>query len=396
MTMPASGRPDEPLAGLIRRGLASQLRASRRSVLLLGPRQTGKSTLIRGLGPDISINLARETEYLEFARNPGELEQRLAASTARTVFIDEVQRLPSLLNTIQALLDERPGRWRFLLTGSSARKLRRGQANLLPGRVHQYRLGPITAAEAGYALDTRQAMSTGTLPGILTDADPADRRRTLASYAATYVREEVQAEALARNLEGFSRFIFVAAAAASSFLDLSHLSRDAGVPRQSAVRYFEVLEDTLLVLRAEAFTRSARRRLVLHPRTFFFDNGVLNGLLGGFDVTADRSGSLFENLLAGQLVHSAHARGEELRLSTYRTANGAEVDFIAEYGGTLWAIEAKASANVGRTDLAGLHSFAEFYGRPHRSVVATTGGTPRKVDGVDVLPWQDLLREMGL
>jgi predicted AAA+ superfamily ATPase len=391
-TKPATGPPD----GLIARRLTPRIRSSRRSVLLLGPRQTGKSTLIRGLEPDLTINLARETEYLAFARNPGELEQRLAASTARTVFIDEVQRLPSLLNTIQALLDERPGRWRFLLTGSSARKLRRGRANLLPGRVHQYRLGPITSAEAGYALDTRAALSTGTLPAMLTERDVAERRRTLASYAATYVREEVQAEALTRNLEGFSRFIFLAAAAASSFLDLSRLAREAGVPRQSVVRYFEVLEDTLLVLRAEAFSRSVRRRLVLHPRTFFFDNGVLNGLLGGFEVSADRVGPLFENLMAGQLVHSAHASGEELRLSTYRTSNGAEVDFIVEHGGMVWAIEAKASASVGRADLSGLRSFAEFYGRPHRAVVATTGGAPRKLEGVDVLPWQELLREMGL
>jgi predicted AAA+ superfamily ATPase len=246
---------------MIPRRLAPLLQRSAKSFLLLGPRQTGRSTLVAQLAPDLSINLFHEPTYLEFARNPRELEERLAVLRHGTgpvsVFIDEVQRLPSLLNTIQVLLDRPRSPYRFLLTGSSARKLRRGQANLLPGRVHTYHLGPITAGEMSYQLDTPQALATGTLPGILSEPDADVRRKTLRSYAATYLKEEVQAESLSRNLEGFARLLGIAAEWAGHHLDLSKLAAAAQVARQSAARYFEILEDTLIVRRAEPFTRSA-------------------------------------------------------------------------------------------------------------------------------------------
>ncbi len=208
---------------MIARTLEPLLRKSKKSVLVLGPRQTGKSTLIRNVEPELSINLALESTYLEFARNPAELPQRLAAKPYKTVFIDEVQRLPTLLNTLQALLDETPRPPKFYLTGSSARKLRRGNANLLPGRIHTYHLGPLTSAELGRSVNVRRALSTGMLPGIWTEPEERERLKTLRSYAATYLKEEIQAEALTRSLEGFSRFLFVAAAEAGKFLDLSQL-----------------------------------------------------------------------------------------------------------------------------------------------------------------------------
>jgi predicted AAA+ superfamily ATPase len=241
---------------VISRRLGSVLQRSAKSVLLLGPRQTGKSTLVGTLAPDLTINLAHEPTYLEFARNPRELEERLAALPAAkrsSVFIDEVQRLPSLLNTVQVLLDRPGNRLRFLLTGSSARKLRRGNANLLPGRIHTYHLGPLASSELKYELDTMQALSSGTLPGVFTDPDTDSRRKTLRSYAATYLKEEIQAEGLTRNLEGFARFLHIAAEWSGHHLDLAKLAAAAQVARQSVVRYFEVLEDTLIVRRAEPF-----------------------------------------------------------------------------------------------------------------------------------------------
>ena len=381
---------------MINRGLEPLLKDSRKSVLLLGPRQTGKSTLIRNLSPEVSINLALESTFLEFARNPSELEQRLSAKPCRTVFIDEVQRLPSLLNTLQALMDEMPAVPKFYLTGSSARKLRRGKANLLPGRIHTYLLGPLTSSELGYRLDTREALSTGTLPGIWTENAPEERRKTLRSYASTYLKEEIQAEALTRDISGFSRFLFVAAAEAGKFLDLSKLSSNAGVPRQTAVRYFEILEDTLIIRRCEAFRKSQRRRLIQSPRFFFFDTGVLNGLMGNFIVSADRIGTLFEHLLFNQLADSASAKDRDLRISSYRTEHGAEVDFIVEIGKEVIAIEAKASTNVGPNDLRGLKSFAEYHPKPHRPVIACLGENPKIVEKVEVLPWQMLLKKLGL
>jgi len=384
---------------MIERSLGPVLANAKKSFLLLGPRQTGKSTLVSSLKPDLTINLAHEATYLEFARNPRELEERVGAlppSRRQTLFIDEVQRLPSLLNTVQALLDAFPSRYRFFLTGSSARKLRRGRANLLPGRIFTYQLGSIVSCEMDYNLDTTQALSYGTLPGILVEPDRYVKEKTLSSYAATYLKEEVQAEALTRNLEGFARFLSVCAEYAGRFLDLAKLATDAQIARQSAVRYFEVLEDCLIVQRLAPFAKSARRRLVQHPRYYFFDPGVLNGLLGNFKVSPDRIGNLFEHLIFTQIAHSALALDKRINISSYRTEHGAEVDFIVTSNGETLAIESKASRNVGRSDLRGLNSFAEYYGKPHRSMVFYLGAERRKMGRVEVLPWQEGLREIGL
>jgi uncharacterized protein len=378
---------------MLARLVGESIRRSKKSVLLLGPRQTGKSTLMRSLAPDLELNFAREDTFFELAQNPRALEERLAAARPKTVFLDEVQRLPGVLNTVQAILDE-PSPPRFLLTGSSARKLRRGRANLLPGRIHTYSLGPLSAAECNFAMDTPQALSTGTLPGIYSETDERERKKTLRSYAATYLKEEIQAEALTRNIEGFARFLQVAAACAGSYLDLSKLSSEAMVPRQTAVRFFEILEETLIVQRCDAFAKSNRRRLVQHPRYYFFDNGVLNALLGTFTPAADRIGPLFEHLMHSQVLALVAGRDAELRVSSYRTEHGAEVDFIIEGNGFLWAVECKASRNVGPSDSRGLKRFAEFVGKRHRSVVVYLGDAKRRIEGVDVLPWQEVIRQL--
>ena len=385
---------------MLTRFLAQPLAASKKSVLVLGPRQTGKSTLIAGLGPDLTLNLAHEPTYLDFARNPRELEERLAPlasqSAARAIFLDEVQRLPSLLNTVQAILDRPGNRLRFLLSGSSARKLRRGAANLLPGRIHTYHLGPMSCGELDYRLDTRQALGTGTLPGVLTDSDRASREKTLRSYAATYLKEEIQAESLSRNPEGFARTLGTVAEWAGHHLDLSKIAQAAQIPRQSAVRYFEILEDTLIVQRAAPFARSLSRRLVQHPKFYFFDLGVRNGLLGSFEVSPDRIGRLFEHLVFNQISASAAARDLDVRISTYRTEHGAEVDLVLELGREVWALELKASRNVSQGALRGLSAFADFFGKKHHPLVLYLGDHPRRIAGIDVMPWQQALKAMGL
>ncbi len=379
---------------MISRTLTPLLSRSKKSLLLLGPRQTGKSTLVTGLKPDVTFNLAHEPTYLEFLRNPRELEERLAARTdAKTIFVDEVQRIPSLLNTIQTLLD-RPKPLRFLLTGSSARKLRRGHANLLPGRIHTYTLGPLVMGELKQGFALAQALSLGTLPGIWTEEDSETARKTLRSYAGTYLKEEIQAEGLARNLEGFARFLNIAAAASGQFLDFSKLASAAQVPRQSAVRFFEILEDCLLVLRVDAFAKSTARRLVQHPRYYFFDVGVLNGLLGNFHVSEDRKGSLFEHWVVTQIVHTAQALDVDVRYSTYRTESGAEVDLILEKDRVLWAIEIKASSHIGSNDLRGLRSFGDYYGKPHRKIVLYSGDHRKRLGDIELWPWADGIQEL--
>lgn len=371
-------------------------------MLLLGPRQVGKSTLMRALQPTREINLALESTYLEFARNPLELESRVAAlpvvagpSALRTIFIDEIQRSPALLNTIQVLLDRPDHGLRFLLTGSSARKLRRGEANLLPGRLHAYRMGPLTSAEMSHDIATSAALMHGTLPGVLAESSVRDREKTLRSYAAIYLREEVQAESLTRRLEGFARFLTVIGEWAGMHIDLAKIATAAQVSRMSAGRWFEVMEDTLLVHRVDAFAKSATRRLVQHPKAFFFDVGVLNGLLGNFVASPDRIGRLFEHLVCTQLVHSAAAFDDDVRLSTFRTEHGAEVDFILERGADLYAIEVKASRTVSASDLRGLDRFADYYGKAHRRMVWYLGTEPKRLGDVDVLPWQQGLQAIG-
>ena len=381
---------------MIERTITKAIRNSKKSILLLGPRQVGKSTLIKDLNPDLKINLSLQSEFIEFASDPDRIIKILSGNKYKTVFIDEIQRLPSLLNTIQYILDDYEKPPKFYLTGSSARKLRKGKANLLPGRVHSYYLCPITVKELNYKIDTDEVLSTGFLPGILTEKDKKERYKTLKSYASIYLKEEIQAEALTRNIEGFSRFLFIIAAESGKFLDISKISREAKVPWKTTLRYFEILEDTLVIKRCESFSKSDRRRLVQCPRFFFFDLGVLNALLSNFNVSQDRVGALFEHLIFNQIVHGAVTVDKNFRISSYRTEHGAEVDFIVELEGKVYAIEVKASKNIGVSDLRGFQSFKEFFKKSHKSYVAYLGNYAKKINDITILPWTQLIKELGL
>ncbi|MCC7442475.1 MAG: ATP-binding protein [Bdellovibrionales bacterium] len=371
---------------LVKRHLQQILKKSRKSILLLGPRQTGKSTLMKELRPDLTINLADEESFVSHLRDPGLLRRRLGA--ARTILIDEVQRIPSLLNTVQAIIDEDKSR-RFLLTGSSARKLRRGNANLLPGRVLSYTLSPLAPSELGSRFEVAHALSVGLLPEPTLMKSTHDAHKLLSSYARTYLKEEIQAESLTRNLEGFARFLEVAAERSGQFVDLSKWASQASIERTSARRYFEILADTLIVEPIEPFAKSGHRRLIQHPRYYFFDVGVLNGLLGNFTISGDRRGPLLENLLLQCILSEMRARDQTLRISVYRTEAGAEVDFVIETGKRLIALECKASKNIGSSDLRGLNSFRDYVGRSCECLVAYLGQHPQTFDkgAIEVLPF---------
>lgn len=378
------------------------LEQSRKSILLLGPRQTGKSTLIRSLNPDLEINLARESTYLEFISQVDALESHLKANPkARTVFIDEIQRIPSLLNTIQAEIDapEKGKIPKFFLTGSSARKLRRGHANLLPGRIGIYYLGPLAAAELHYEVETKRALSVGTLPDPYFLESQEEAKKLLRDYASTYLKEEIQAEALSRNLAGFARFLQAVAITSGQFLDFSKLSRKAKISRQSAVRYFEVLEDTLLAYRIESVDseKFPDADLVQHPRYFLFDVGVLNGILENFNVSEDRIGNLFEHLLLSQWFSSAHAKDIPTKVWNFRTRGGLEIDFICELNAKTYLIEAKAckTSDVRGDDIVPLLRVQKHDDRA-LPYVACLEGPNRNVNGVPVMSWQSLLSDVGL
>ena len=366
----------------IKRKLQAKLASARRSFLLLGPRQTGKSTLIRSLAPELEINLSDEETYVAFLRDPGLLKQRIR--NAKTVFIDEIQRIPSLLNTVQYLLD-RENSPKFFLTGSSARKLKRGQANLLPGRIFTYELGPLSCSELGDHYDMHKALRKGLLPGMYLEEDHETWTKLLRSYAITYLKEEIQAEALTRNLEGFSRFFDVACSHSGDFVDFTKFASLASIERMSAKRYFDILIDTLVVHAMEPFAKSRRIRLVQHPRFYLYDVGVLNGALNNFEASNDRIGNLFEHLVLQLIRSELQGRDEEIRFSVYRTQTGSEVDLILERKSALYAIEIKAAKKIGSGDLRGLKSFASFYGKSHTPLVIYRGEHPAAIDGVEVL-----------
>ena len=378
------------------RSLAEILRSSRRSVLLLGPRQVGKSTLLAALAPDLTLNLASPSTFRDFVRHPERLERELAAASPSTgtVFIDEVQRVPELLDAVQVFLDQRPSRFRFLLSGSSARKLRRGRANLLPGRIHVHYLHPLLAGELGADFDLERALAHGTLPGVYAERDAATRAADLRAYADTYVREEVQAEALVRHVGGFARLLDLVAASSGRIVNTHALCKDAGLGYETARRYLEILEDTLVAFRVPSWSGSDRASLVRHAKIYLFDIGVRNALLRRpLDKPLDdERGLLLEHLVACELHRRLGALWPEAALFHYRTRHGVEVDFVLEVGRELWGIEVKASRRVDRGMLRGLNAFAARHDRARRRIVVFLGPRRQNLDGAEVLPLEEFLR----
>ena len=380
------------------RNLAKTLCANQRSVLVLGPRQVGKSTLLSSLAPDISLNLASPRVFRDFVGYPERLERELRAAPPEvyTVFLDEVQRVPALLDVVQLFLDEYPDRFRFLLSGSSARKLRRGHANLLPGRIHVHQMHPLLACELGADFDLDRALAHGTLPGVYSEEDSALRAADLRSYADTYLREEIQAEALVRNLGGFSRLLDLMAASSGRILNVRKMCRQAGLGYETTRRYIEVLEDTLVMFRVPAWSGSSRSSGVGHPRLFLFDIGVRNALLRRpLDAPLpDERGILLEHFVACELHRRLRTLWPEAALFHYRTRSGAEVDFVLEVGRDLWGIEVKAGRHVTRSMLRGLASLASRSDRVRRRIVVFLGERRQLLDGVEVLPLADFLEEL--
>ncbi|PWU15499.1 MAG: hypothetical protein C5B49_11755 [Bdellovibrio sp.] len=366
--------------------IESALNNSTKSALLLGPRQTGKSTLIGKLKPELTLNLADETLFVELSSDLQAFKDRVESRPYKTIFVDEIQRMPELLNLVQFYIDQRKG-MRFYLTGSSARKLRRGGANLLPGRVINYFLGPLVAKEADYAFATMAVLNYGTLPEIYSIEDEKSRQSILRSYSVSYLKEEIQHEALVRNLPSFARFFHVACQSVGQLIDYTKIAKAAKVSRHSIPRFFEILEDTMVATRIYPFEPAIESAdLIKHPRFFLFDNGVFNGLLGNFNASIDRRGPLMEQLVFNQIKDSCGALEKSFKASTFRTRGGLEIDFIFEVEGDTIAVEVKSSDNIQSEDLRGLKSFPNHYPRKHLSMVLHAGSREIKKEGIWCLP----------
>ncbi len=386
---------------MIDRTLFQRLKTSAASALLLGPRQVGKSTLMRALKPLYSINLMEENLFLRYTKEPQILIREVRAlKKTGLIVIDEVQRVPKLLNQIQVLIDEKKG-FRFLLSGSSARKLKWGHANLLPGRIIVEHLNPLSFWELGAGFSLEKALKIGTLPGIYLNAN--DAGPLLESYGQTYLREEIQAEALTQNLGAYARFLDVAAEMSGQWINYSKLSSDAEIPKETLRRFYGLLEDTLIVRRIPPFRPQKNHRRVQQREKFiFFDLGVRNALLGLHQSKASPAerGVLFEQWMGLQILQFASDDRRLWKISSFRTDTSAEVDWIIETPRHLYAVECKSGKNVSIGDFKAMEIFEGFASKPVQKIVVFCGETaqrfsvnaaayPFKIFLSDVLPaWQ--------
>jgi len=318
-----------------------------RSFLLLGPRATGKTTWLRQRLPRARwYNLLLDRELLRLMRSPGAFRQEVEALPRGSwVVVDEVQKLPSLLNDVHDALAAAPGRWRFALTGSSARRLRRADVNLLAGRVVMRRMLPLTVAETGGEPPVDDLLRFGGLPLVRGERSGAARIDVLEAYVDTYLTQEIRAEALVRSLESFTRFLEVAALANAQVTSVASRARDAAVARPTVQGYFDVLADTLIGAWLAAWRPRAKVKEVRHPKFYLFDCGVVRALARRLrePLEGAERGVLLETLVFHELRAQIAYSGCGGELSYYRTPAGTEVDFVWTRGRSAVGVEVKAS-----------------------------------------------------
>jgi uncharacterized protein len=352
---------------------------------LWGPRQTGKSTLLRATYPDAYwVDLLKADEYRRYLERPEVLREELAAFSAMPfVVIDEVQKLPGLLDEVHWLHENRGVR--FALCGSSARKVRRGAANLLGGRALRYTLRGFVSSELGADWDLIRMVNVGYLPDILFTANPKKR---LEAYVTDYLREEIAAEGLVRGLPDFSRFLHLAALSDAEPVNYSTIARDCGVSGQGVKGYFQILEDTLLGAWLPAYQKRPKRRVIKTPKFYFSDVGVVNHLAkrGRLEPGAELFGKAFENWCFHELTAFNNYAEAFADLSYWRLSSGQEVDFVINDMEV--AVEAKAVARIHADHLKGLRALQLDHPHIQRRVVVCLESKARRTeDGIDILPF---------
>jgi predicted AAA+ superfamily ATPase len=355
---------------------------AKRSHFLFGPRQTGKTSLVRHSLPKAKIyDLLDSSVFLALGRNPGRLEEELEPRDS-IVVIDEIQRLPTLLNEVHRLIESRGVR--FLLTGSSCRKLRRGGINLLGGRARIKHLHPLTWRELGDRFDLNRAIARGLLPSIYFSDDP---KADLEAYAGAYLQQEIVAEGAARNIPAFSRFLKVAAQCNATIVNFTNLANDAQVARTTVYEYFEILKDTLILHELPAWKKTKKRKPLSSSKYYFFDVGVVAALQEReFRPGTPEFGEAFETYLMHELSsYVDHVSAESLCF--WRSASGFEVDFLL---GDHTAVEVKAKTNVSHQDLKSLRALAEEK-ILKRYICVSLEPRPRKVGDISVLPLRSFL-----
>ncbi len=362
-----------------------------KSFFLFGPRGTGKTTWVRSVFPDaVYLDLLEAELFTGFTANPQRLRNYIPRGFEGRVVIDEVQRVPELLNEVHRLI-ESEGR-RFVLTGSSARKLRQKRVNLLAGRALTCSMHPMSASELGEDFDLGRSLKYGQLPAIYSEKDPA---KYLEAYVGTYLEEEVRQEGLTRQLSAFARFLESASFSQGSVLNVSAVARDSGVNRKTVEGYFSIIEDLMIARRLPAFTKRAKRRLVAHPKFYFFDAGVFRTIrpMGPLDSPEEAEGPALETLLLQEIMAVNDSLDLGYRIFYWRTSTGREVDFVLYGERGLHAFEIKRTARVDRTMLGGMRAFLDDY--PVAEAHFIYMGQRRMQEGeIEIIPVDLLFKEL--
>ena len=358
----------------------------KKSYFLFGPRQTGKTSLIQhSLNEYRYYNLLQTDVYLKLSRAPQRLRQEIADHD-KVVVIDEIQKLPILLDEVHSLIEEKG--IRFLLTGSSARKLRNRGVNLLGGRARTRQLHPFILRELREKFQLLKALDRGLIPSIYFSDAPFE---DLEAYAGNYLKEEIAAEAVVRNVPAFSRFLTVAGLCNGQMINYTNIANDAQVPRSTVQEYFQILRDTLLGHDLPAWRKSVKRKPVSTSKFFFFDIGVARFLQGrrGLEMRSPEFGEAFEAYIYHEIKAYCDYRGG-CDLRYWRSTSGFEVDFVIN---EKTAIEVKGKANITRRDFKGLTAISEEE-RQENYIVVSLEDTPRKEGDVRVLPWKDFITRL--
>lgn len=362
-----------------------------KSFFLFGPRGTGKTTWVKSNFPQaIYLDLLEAEIFNDFLANPQRLENFIPKDFKDWVIIDEVQRIPELLNEVHRLMEKY--RYKFILTGSSGRKLRRKGPNLLAGRALTYSLHPLTVKELGEDFSLSHSLKYGHLPCAYTESDS---KGYLESYVKTYLEEEVRQEGLARNLAVFSRFLEAASFSQGSVLNISSVARDGAIERKVVENYFTILEDLLIAYRLPVFRKKAKRRLVAHPKFYFFDVGVYRTLrpMGPLDMPEEVEGAALETLFFQELKAINEALNLGYTISYWRTSNHREVDFVLYGNRGIRVFEVKRTGKISRPMLSALKSFLKDYAMAKAYLVY--GGERRlRQDDIQIVPIQDILKEL--
>lgn len=363
------------------------------SFFLFGPRGTGKSTLVRNRYPKATyIDLLDFLTYRKLLADPSLLSQFIPPRTNEFIIIDEVQKIPALLDEVHRLIESRD-HYKFILTGSSARKLRRQGVNLLAGRAYTSYLYPLTAVELEKDFSLKRSLEFGSLPQAYTLDDP---KAYLESYINTYLKEEVLQEGLTRNLGTFVRFLEVVSLSVGSVINTSEIARDVMMNRKVIENYFTILEDLMVGIRLPVFNHRAKRRVVVHPKFYFFDTGIYHTVRpkGPLDSTLEVNGIAVENLFLQNLIAVNANLGLGYKFYFYRTVDDQEVDFVAYGERGLLAFEIKLGTNFNSSWVKSLVDFGKDY--PEAKLFLIYGGTKTLYyKGVTIMPIDEALKNMG-